>query len=126
VSLSTLGALGLTITQTVLIYAGIPALVIAVIYGLVFAGETRRGGGKRYRPGRPYDFRPVWFLAAEGAAEEPADGTHRAALADAPSRAALTGATTPGPLLAQQSGPKEWPAGDPARQNAIGGASDRW
>ena len=35
------------------------ALVLA---GLVFAGGARRG--KRYRPGRPFTFRPVWFLAA--------------------------------------------------------------
>jgi hypothetical protein len=114
----------LTKIETVLIYAGIPALVIAVVVGLVFAGDARRGGGKRYRPGRPYDFHPVWFLASS--TESAAPGTGRAALGGAPSRAALTGQTPPGPLLAQATDANEWPAGDPTRQNATGGASDRW
>jgi hypothetical protein len=113
----------LTKIETVLIYAGIPALVIAVIYGLVFAGDARRGGGKRYRPGRPYDFQPVWFLAA---GQPRHAGAGRAAVAGAPSRAALTGSTPPGPLLAQDTGTGEWPTSDPTRPNVTGGASDRW
>ena len=41
---------------------GIALAVIALIYAIVYAGSARRG--KRYRPGRPFEFTPVWFLAA--------------------------------------------------------------
>jgi hypothetical protein len=112
VSLRRLGALGLTIIETVLIYAGIPALVIAVITGLVLAGDVRRG--KRYRPGRPYDFRPVWFLSAP---ERHAGLDHKALGAGGTPAALPPGAT-------ETAG--EWPAEDRAQQNVTGGASDRW
>ena len=95
-----LGALSLTSIETALIYAGIPALTIAVITGLVYAGDLRRA--KRYRPGRSFDFRPVWFLSAPEqvtAAGPPAvGGADHAALA--------AGADTPA--------------------TQTGGASDRW
>ena len=103
-----LGALSLTSIETVLIYVGIPVLVIVVITGLVFAGDMRRA--KRYRPGRPFDFRPVWFLSAaeqpDGArptgTKEVAAAETRPALADAPAG-----------------------AGD-GHATVTGGASDRW
>jgi hypothetical protein len=103
VFLRRLGALSLTSIETALIYAGIPALTIAVITGLVFAGDVRRA--KRYRPGRPFDFHPVWFLSAPEqvtAVGRPAvGGADRAALTADPAEA--TGATV-----------------------RTGGASDRW
>ena len=55
--------------ETVLVFVGIPATVVAVITGLVFAGSASRN--RRYRPGRPFTFTPVWFLSAP-AAEDPA------------------------------------------------------
>src|SRR5437879_2068250 len=58
-----LGALSLSITQTVLVFVGVPAVVMAAVYGLVY-GSTARRSSKRYRPGRPFTFAPVWFLAA--------------------------------------------------------------
>jgi hypothetical protein len=91
--------LGLTKIETVLIYAGIPALVIVVVFGLVFTGQTRRGGGRRYRPGRPYEFRPVWFLAN-------------------------TGRTAGGELALTPAPSGEWPA--TAGQSGTGGASGTW
>ena len=99
-----LGALSLTSIETALIYAGIPALTIAVVTGLVFAGDIRRA--KRYRPGRPFEFHPVWFLSAPEqvtAAGRPAVG--------AAERAAVTAGAAP-------------EAGVAAVQ--TGGASDRW
>ena len=36
--------------------------VVAVVYAAVYAGSARRA--KRYRPGRPFEFTPVWFLAS--------------------------------------------------------------
>lgn len=47
---------------TALIYAGIPLTVIVVVAALVFGGGHRHA--PRYRPGRPFEFAPVWFLAA--------------------------------------------------------------
>jgi hypothetical protein len=89
--------------EAVLIFVGIPVGVALVVTGLVYAGGSRRS--KRYRPGRPFEFRPVWFLAAPDRL-----ATNRPALPPAPSE------PVPGPILAQQ----------PAQQGATGGASDRW
>ncbi|MGB2570286.1 hypothetical protein ACPFP2_17790 [Micromonospora citrea] len=100
----------MSVTETALIFAGIPAAVVLVIAGLVFAGNRGGGGGaKRYRPGRRFDFTPVWFL---GRPEQLADsaGTALAAGAQAP---ALTSH-------------KLEKAGVEAPAGGTGGASDRW
>ncbi|NJC73725.1 hypothetical protein HC031_28995 [Planosporangium thailandense] len=100
-----------------LIYVGIPVLVVVVVFGLVFAASDRRGHSKRYRPGRPYEFRPVWFLSspemlagpgAEGHTALPGAHEHKALPAGASDAAAERTARTP------------------AEQRATGGASDRW
>ncbi|MCW3815691.1 hypothetical protein ONA91_14635 [Micromonospora sp. DR5-3] len=94
-----------------LVFAGIPAVAVLVIAGLAYAGARRGGGGgaKRYRPGRPFEFTPVWFL---GRPEQLADsaGTVLAAGAQAP---ALTSR-------------KQELAGREAPAAGTGGASDRW
>ncbi|SCE84923.1 hypothetical protein GA0074695_1582 [Micromonospora viridifaciens] len=103
----------MSVTETVLIFVGIPLAAVLVIAGLAAAGSRGAGGGgggaKRYRPGRPFDFTPVWFL---GRPEQLADsaGTALAAGAQAP---ALTSRK-------QQQAGREAPAG------GTGGASDRW
>jgi len=100
----------LSITETALVFAGIPLLVVLAIYGAVYGTAARRVS-KRYRPGRPFTFTPVWFLAGTGDAERstaPALGTGE--------HAALPG----GPLLAQA------PDAAPTDHGATGGASDRW
>jgi len=107
----------LTSIETALIYAGIPALVMVIVAGLVFAGDVRRA--KRYRPGRPFEFRPVWFLSSPEQLAGDGGGERRALrAADAPA-ALPAGAARDG-----QAG--EWPAEDPALQGVTGGASDRW
>jgi hypothetical protein len=106
----------LSITQTVLVFVAIPALVVALIYGLVY-GSTARRVSKRYRPGRPFSFAPVWFLAATG--------PHGPAESGAPAIGAgeqHPALPPPGPLLA---------AADDAASAAVahgvtGGASDSW
>ncbi|MBY8873222.1 hypothetical protein K7640_15405 [Micromonospora sp. PLK6-60] len=100
----------MSVTETSLIFVGIPAAVVLVIVGLVFAGNRGSGGpAKRYRPGRRFDFTPVWFL---GRPEQLADsaGTALAAGAQAP---ALTSR-------------KQEQAGVEAPAGGTGGASDRW
>jgi hypothetical protein len=108
VYLRRLGALSLTTIETVLIYVGIPALVIVVITGLVFAGDVRRA--KRYRPGRPFEFRPVWFLSAP---DHQLDGGRPAGTRE---------------LAAQETRPAlaSTPAADTGNATLTGGASDRW
>ncbi|MGC5053769.1 hypothetical protein ACLQ2S_20200 [Micromonospora sp. DT48] len=94
-----------------LVFVGIPAAIVLVITGLVYAGSQGHGGGgaKRYRPGRPFSFTPVWFL---GRPEELADsaGTSLSVGAQAP---ALTSST-------------QGQVGAEAPTGGTGGASDRW
>jgi hypothetical protein len=93
--------------ETVLVFGGIPVAVALVIAGLVYTGSARRS--KRYRPGRPFEFQPVWFLSA-------------------PEAIALTG-QAPRLLLpagSKPAGAAEWPPSDPVQQVVTGGASDRW
>jgi hypothetical protein len=59
-----LGALRLSILSTVLVFVVIPVGVILVVASLVMAGSDRTRRARRYRPGRPYDFQPIWFLAS--------------------------------------------------------------
>jgi hypothetical protein len=102
----------LSITETVLVFVGIPLLITGAVYALVY-GTTARRVGKRYRPGRPYTFAPVWFLASTDDA-----GTDRStapALTVGEQRHAL-----PGPLLAQAA---EVPV---TAHGETGGASDSW
>jgi hypothetical protein len=102
----------LSITQTVLVFVGIPAAVIAAVYGLVY-GTTGRRSSKRYRPGRPFTFAPVWFLAAPERVV-PA-GQKAQALTAGERKAAL-----PGPLLTQET------EAEVATHGETGGASDSW
>ena len=48
--------------QTLLTLLGIAVGFALIVAALVFVGGSRRS--KRYRPGRPFTFTPVWFLAA--------------------------------------------------------------
>jgi hypothetical protein len=100
----------------VLVFVGIPAAVVAAIYGLVY-GSTARRVSKRYRPGRPFTFAPVWFLAAEhagstGSAAAIGAGDHHQAAA-----------LPPGPLLAQAA---DVPSPTTVAHSETGGASDSW
>jgi hypothetical protein len=91
----------LTFVELLLLAFGGAVAAGAVITALVYAGNRQES--KRYRPGRPFEFRPVWFLAA-------------------PDRQVRTGRT----------GRELVPAGRSpqtarsARAKETGGASDRW
>ena len=100
-----MGALSLSITETVLIFVGVPAVVIAVVYAAVYTSTARRAD-KRYRPGRTFTFAPVWFLAAAGPLAGEPTGTP-----------AIAGATV-----------AALPAGEaaPTGHREAGGASDKW
>ncbi|MGB9377869.1 MAG: hypothetical protein WCB04_10200 [Mycobacteriales bacterium] len=51
----------MTIGETLSVFAGIPILVIFVVASAVYAANARTA--PRYRPGRPFTFTPVWYLA---------------------------------------------------------------
>lgn len=83
--------------RMLLILIGIALGFALVIAAFVFAGGARRG--KRYRPGRPFTFMPVWFLSAP----------------EEQSRAGIARALRAATLGGRAAGPRE-----------TGGASDRW
>lgn len=104
----------MSIIETTLIFAGGPAAITLLVVAAVYAGGSRRS--KRYRPGRPFEFTPVWFLAAP---EQVAAVAGRSELTAA-SRPALAGGSGTGGAA------KEWPAEEQTHEHATGGASDRW
>jgi hypothetical protein len=92
--------------RNMLLLIGIAIGVLLVITLLVFMGGSRNP--KRYRPGRPFSFKPVWFLSA-------------------PEQQSRAGLSTP----ARAGTSKEIVAGSArpgrvARPAETGGASDRW
>ena len=98
----------MSISNTVLVYVVIPAAIITVVASLVFAGSDRTRRTKRYRPGRPYDFQPMWFLASPEqvtGARTAADDHHQKAIA--------------APVLEDSTGHRVLPG-------PVGGASDSW
>ena len=100
----------MSVLSTVLVFAVIPLAVIGVVAALVLSSSARRQVSRRYRPGRPYDFQPIWFLAAPETVSAPA-GTP------------AVGATQH-PALA--SSVVEDSAGERVLPGRVGGASDRW
>lgn len=95
------------VAVTVGIPLAIALAIIAVICAIVYAGSARRA--KRYRPGRPFPFTPVWFLAAPQ--DQVTAGGRQLSAAGRP---AISG---PG----VESAPGEQPV-----LGETGGASDRW
>jgi hypothetical protein len=88
------------VLNTVLVYVLIPLAAIALVITLARAGSSAERPSRRYRPGRPYDFAPTWFLSA-------------------PERT--------GPAVAAiEAGVIEDSSGQPVRAGSVGGASDRW
>ena len=96
----------------------IPAAVILVVAALVLSGSDRTRRSRRYRPGRPYDFQPIWFLASPEQVN-----TAPAQVNTAPAGAALGVAhgrkAIEGPVLEDVSGARVLPG-------PTGGASDSW
>ena len=52
---------GVSIVQTVLVFVGIPAGIIAVIFVAVY-GKSMVRQPNRYRPGKAWDFEPSWYV----------------------------------------------------------------
>ncbi|MFI1989779.1 hypothetical protein [Actinoplanes sp. NPDC020271] len=95
----------MSVITTVLVYVIIPAAVIGAVATIVFAGSDKAKPSRRYRPGRPYEFAPMWFLSAPKSAA--ADHGH------------VTPAIERGLVIEDSSGA-------PVRPGPTGGASDKW
>ena len=50
-----------TVVQTVLVFIGIPAGIVLLIFLAVY-GKSMTRQPNRYRPGRPWDFEPSWYV----------------------------------------------------------------
>jgi hypothetical protein len=50
-----------SIIETVLVFVGIPAAIVAVI-ALAVYGKALLHQPNRYRPGRPWTFEPSWYV----------------------------------------------------------------
>jgi hypothetical protein len=98
-----------SVLNTVLVFVIIPAAVVAVVVGLSRVGSDSQRPSRRYRPGRSYDFAPIWFLASPEQVSGPAGGN--------------TAARRPAAI---EAGIIEDSSGTPVRPGPTGGASDRW
>lgn len=96
----------MSVITTILVYVIIPAAVIGTVALIVFAGSDKAKPSRRYRPGRPYEFAPMWFLASP----------ERVA---APDHGHATPAIERGLVIEDSSGA-------PVRPGPTGGASDKW
>jgi hypothetical protein len=99
-------------TETLLYLVGVPFAIVVVVWALAYRGGP--GAAKRYRPGRPYQFAPVWYVANHrtGPDSEPP------ALETDQRRAALPAAEPASEGIAEPGGEEIY--------KAVGGASDRW
>ncbi len=104
-----LGAFWVSVLNTVLVFVILPAAIIAVVVGLSRAGSDSKQRSRRYRPGRAYDFAPIWFLAAP-------EQVHGAVGGSSPAKK----------QAAIEAGIIEDSSGTPVRPGPTGGASDRW
>lgn len=115
----------MSVTETVLVFAGIPLAIVLVISGLAALGGGR--AAKRYRPGRPFDFAPVWFLAAPeqlaGAQASGSQASHGELPAGTSSHKALPAGSSAAEPSVERGGEL---VAAPTRVGPTGGASDRW
>jgi hypothetical protein len=84
----------MTIVQTVLVFVGIPAAIVAVIAFAVY-GKAILHQPNRYRPGRPWPFEAAWFVPHP-----------EAVVQSSTTRKQLTGSTTSTTAVGGASG--EW------------------
>ncbi|QSB06271.1 hypothetical protein [Natronoglycomyces albus] len=98
----------MTALQEALILIGVPVGVTVVVYALIYMRSPRKQ--QSYRPGRPYNYPPVWFVARP-------EGVSIAAAAE------LTSATEPPQL--ESAGSVEKSSRD-VSPSPKGGAHGSW
>ena len=97
--------------NTFLVFVVIPVAIILAIAALSVAGSDRTRRVRRYRPGRAYDFQPMWFLASP---EQVGPAFTGHAVEQHPHRPQI------------EAGVIEDSSGAPVLPGPTGGASDRW
>jgi hypothetical protein len=108
-----------SVIQTLLVYVGIPALIIGVLALLVLAPGAARA--PRYRPGEPWAYEPVWYLPRPEHLSTPGAGSGHAALEGGRPTPALTaGAATAARAELGVDG------GQALAPTARGGVHDTW
>jgi hypothetical protein len=50
-----------TVVQTLLVFVGIPAGIVLLIFLAVY-GRSMTRQPNRYRPGKPWDYAPSWYV----------------------------------------------------------------
>ncbi len=123
-----------------LLFVVLPLVIVGVIAALSLAGGSARRT-RRYRPGRPYDFAPIWFLARPEQVAGVSGSAKGELVAGAGSSAVAaegigTGTATSGGqgAISSRGGHAQAPAmqsgavesGARVPMGATGGASDRW
>jgi hypothetical protein len=101
------------VLNTFLVFAIIPVGIVLVIAALAVAGSDRTRRTRRYRPGRPYDFQPIWFLSSPEQVG-PAFGSGGSELGQRAQQPQLEAG-----VIEDSSGARVLPG-------PTGGASDRW
>jgi hypothetical protein len=81
----------MTVIETVLVFAGIPLGIIALIAFAVY-GRTALHQPNRYRPGRPWPYRAAWYVPHPEALPGHSDG-HTAIAGQSAAAAAAGGAS---------------------------------
>lgn len=102
--------------ETLLVFGGIPLLVVVVVSLLVMAPSLAKG--PRFSPGQPWDAEPEWFGAPEGGS-----------VGAASPRPQLAGAHTAGATRADGGLAADRASGSGSAADgdtATGGASVRW
>jgi len=79
--------------QDLLILFGAPILVVVAVFTVVFLRHPRPQS--RYRAGEPYNFKPVWFVARNGAVADGSSEAHGTAAAIEPAAHAESFASGP-------------------------------
>jgi hypothetical protein len=67
----------MSIPETALIFAGIPLGFVGLVFAAIFLPSEIRSPG-RYRPGRPWQYEPSWYLPHQIVREPSAQVEHHA------------------------------------------------
>jgi hypothetical protein len=84
--------MAVTVVQTVLMFVGIPLGVIIVI-AIASLGRSTVQQPNRYRPGRPWEFPPAWYVPHPDAVVSEVTTSQRALEGRATSTTAVGGAS---------------------------------
>jgi len=123
----------MSVLETLFVFAFLPALGMAVAALFVYLPSLRRQ--QRYRPGRPWTYEPVWYVASDSPQVTPAGPggqSGRPVLGSSPARAELTsghepaGGASTGVGAVAVSTVTELDERDETARTARGGARGTW